>query len=898
MEKILLEKNRNVFSTNVDSAIDVALSTKTRLLASDNISSQFSLLEQYNKERDESNKFRLIFTINPICTNVLFNNKTEIIKDEGSDLPTVLIDGSRYRKDVYAQNAIGNEGGYISYYHAIRNTEYSHKDLGNFTYHCGLDIFNNHMLRSNEFAHVNTLGDDKNTNVYNTLGDYLRDNEGSIIKQDVNINYTNTSKTELHLYRYDAVLPFKTAFSERCIERDGWWGFINPSYINIPNRKKAQSGSTITINQMLANNKPCEFIDLYPDRSLYSFTPKFNKFKRRLEKNWDYCITYPYRNDYEKFIEIMGNGMGGIKFYYECGYDTNGREVLICYSPLKHNLTDNSYVNLYFQNKDGNVFGEVPNAVKVERIGDIEGANEEYVFFIKYEEVSTVIPWNISNSGDTQASEELEFFFKKSINDEECSYYFRKFKKLYNIDGSNLKSDINKIAFAKNIYGDDLSQIIYTDSIDINNLYDNMGKPLSEVFLTIIKRNAGWEEWYNNNNFSGDTMEFSHCFGKVTSGIDFSNMKKEPWDYNIHRLQNISETFTNLKNDKNTRESIKTRIKNTENSWGLGISSSVTAIERNITIDNDIFYGDIVEYDPTTGMETIISDVYHRFNTAQRETVANGYMNIYEDVIRYDDYDVNYTDGEEHTNVKFQIDKCHINNYYTPQLPVDEAKEENLIYGNIMPEGYFYKPHYSIKLKKMKKNVAKAMVINYASDKVVVDNQNTKILLTVPTDFGFYKGDFIAFYNPSNGSTIWGEIVSKNNNKLLLYFGGKLVYEDNFIGSNKFIAYWSPNSVPTYATICHSNGEFIWTMPTPLSELKDTDKTYDFPFSNGCLYVEHNINFFLRRQDPFGKYGLSKPIYVGDNIKFNPLKNFVITGETFDMPLDVISENKTIEICV
>ena len=38
------------------------------------------------------------------------------------------------------------------------------------------------------------------------------------------------------------------------------------------------------------------FIDLYPDRSLFSFIPKENKSRNRLENNWDYCLTYPFEN--------------------------------------------------------------------------------------------------------------------------------------------------------------------------------------------------------------------------------------------------------------------------------------------------------------------------------------------------------------------------------------------------------------------------------------------------------------------------------------------------------------------------------------------------------------------------------------------------------------------------
>ena len=48
--------------------------------------------EQFIKERNNCTDYRLILTVNPYFTNVLFNSCTEIIKNEGSDKPTVVSD--------------------------------------------------------------------------------------------------------------------------------------------------------------------------------------------------------------------------------------------------------------------------------------------------------------------------------------------------------------------------------------------------------------------------------------------------------------------------------------------------------------------------------------------------------------------------------------------------------------------------------------------------------------------------------------------------------------------------------------------------------------------------------------------------------------------------------------
>ena len=44
-QSIFLERNRSEFSNDVENAINVALSTKTRLLPNDNASDNFSLFE-------------------------------------------------------------------------------------------------------------------------------------------------------------------------------------------------------------------------------------------------------------------------------------------------------------------------------------------------------------------------------------------------------------------------------------------------------------------------------------------------------------------------------------------------------------------------------------------------------------------------------------------------------------------------------------------------------------------------------------------------------------------------------------------------------------------------------------------------------------------------------------
>ena len=113
---------------------------------------QFVLSAIYDKEKDESDLYRLIFTINPYCTNILFNTFTEVVYKEGSDICTMLTDSSA-STSLVPRTAINTSA--LNQSQAIRDTEYSHPSVcEGLVYHCGTDIFNNHILRSDGFVTV------------------------------------------------------------------------------------------------------------------------------------------------------------------------------------------------------------------------------------------------------------------------------------------------------------------------------------------------------------------------------------------------------------------------------------------------------------------------------------------------------------------------------------------------------------------------------------------------------------------------------------------------------------------------------------------------------------------------------------------------------------------------
>ena len=111
--------------------------------------------------------------------------------------------------------------------------------------------------------------------------------------------------------------------------------------------------------------------------------------------------------------------------------------------------------------------------------------------------------------------------------------------------------------------------------------------------------------------------------------------------------------------------------------------------------------------------------------------------------------------------------------------------------------------------------------------------------------------------------------------------------------------FWSKDSVPTYARLCLDSKTFSWKNTVKMSELNKNSKLFDMPFSNGCNYIQQNINFALKRQDPRGEYGLSYPKFQdNEQTVFNVMTKYVMDGsDKVDLSTFKYVNNKTTNTC-
>ena len=838
-KNILLGKAKHKLGSNEDNFINIELSSSNRDIMNVDESATIDAFKQYYEEKNSSQKYRLAFTITPYCTNVLFNVITEPVYKEGSEYCKLFTNTNfNIRQIPTGDTAIIKYLNYCgfgtgsSYTNVIKlkdfveNTGYSLAEAGGIKYHCGYDIFNNHHLRRNGFAFVNKHTYSASNSLrkdFNTIRDAFRKNNGSIeegrlLISDGNSKINSSTKT-LYLYKRTTTDSYFNSITKNLSEENGWFGFVNKGTIPVKNY-----GNNV-INKCMNDCEIGDFVDMYPDRTLFSFVPKYNQYRKRTEYNWSYCITYPYTSTTDNYLIYNSQyKIYGIKTKLISRVDSlsNLPNSVVFKSFLKHNLNVGDYVSLTFISENGEIRKTKPQ--RVVTVG-VDEEDKEHYFSIR----TSLIANEIFNSSN-QFIIPQEVRIRKCENSVECEYYLRQFKKIKDFD-----SQLNKLAFSQSVYSDQVAQVVFTEDINTEGLVDNLNRPISELYLTIVKKNKGYKEWYYSGNTTGSSVEFSHCFGKVTSGLDLPD-EKECKDYNIHRIHNIPK-------------------KNTTSDYTYNnITVSPEILEDDITDSTELFYGDIVEFSPSSLAETVLSPVYHRFNTMQRELISDKFKDFYYTEISADNYD----SGSTHFSVESAV------------TAIDNAQLTHGAYErvNLIPEGYYYLPHYGVKIRDFKEEVNVGYHIEIKYDIITTDGRTAELML----DENYY---FQGNQDPEKATKLYvyklvdekyyelattgycSEVMSVDYRHVEVKFG-------KTVDISKNCKIFKHNTeMPIYAyDLNDGSGKYIWREMIPFEEMPLENELHDSQFTNGAHYHHKNISFYLKRQDPKGEYSIGKEPYA------------------------------------
>lgn len=339
----------------------------------------------------------------------------------------------------------------------------------------------------------------------------------------------------------DPNLTFGQSIKKHLKEIDGWYGYFDP---------------------VISNARFCLFYDMEPKRERFSFLPDVTNITNQQVKNWELTITYPHASD--KKHPVVN---GGLIIVDKQRVLVGGKPMTALSVPVFHNLLNGGVVKLMNTNLDG--------TYQVIRVGLDDGKQKNYYFCIDIDYNTLVLN---SNSRMTKMYENVP-----------SEYYFRKFKKIKTKSSNIIEPDdyeVFKIAFSESIFSDDITEFVFNEDITIQDLVDNLGRPLSELYLTVIKTDS------------------NQIFTKISSGIEAPYIPEF----------NTANINTSLKDIP-----VIQKIHNVLTSP----SQTFTPLEFDVKVTDNEFYGDVVEYNSITIKEVVLSDVNHRFNTVNRETTNN-----------------------------------------------------------------------------------------------------------------------------------------------------------------------------------------------------------------------------------------------------------------------------------
>ncbi len=662
--EILLPTATSINSPLSDMQVGISLNRDYNVINEFDVKETVNLYDVYREERDKCTLYRLIVTIDPVCTNVLFNPVT------------IVLNGSGVRQtDSLVSVAVGSQNNPVT--EAIYCP--SKSTYNGYTYYCGYNIFDNFLFRTELFK--------------------------KSIKLDTLTDEIDPKLPSKYIYIMDDVISFPSAIEDNLVEYNGWVGFKNPSKIVIYNQGSTYTRQNSSLS-FLTDKNNCDMIDMFPTRDMFSFSPivsnNTNGFS--MEYNWNYVLTYPYKSEHNHFLV-----QGGIPILYVTPLNVGDSNNTFATPVLQIQTAYNNGLNF-----NDNIEIETQTTKKIYKV-------------IKIVDNTTFVVRNDGNITSFTKSR-----LRRVVSGIRSEYYIRKFRKLPNwkfeseeitldniedmleSNDTEFTNSLYGLSYAKNVYDDGISQAVFTDSLDIKHLRDNLGRPLTELYLTIVKNNdqsTTYQQYWSGVSSGFELQDL------VTGNLWFSSadlntfMSNYPSVFYLHNLQN------NNRGGDIVLPALTDPLPYTLTVNNISLAGLTDVSQPNLSfpvspnsLDNDVtdveIYGDIVEFNRYTMNEIILSPVMYRFNTTTRESFEEK-----DRIIKF--HEVYQDDDDRGLNGKVTYLTPQYNAYTGAYASTTTdrycdgtagSQNNNYIYKGLLnvgprPEGYYYQAHNRIQLK-------------------------------------------------------------------------------------------------------------------------------------------------------------------------------------------------------
>ncbi len=311
--------------------------------------------------------------------------------------------------------------------------------------------------------------------------------------------------------------------------------------------------------------------------------------------NWNIYVSYPVSGDTEQQMRYENTQFSAVTYFQASDgvpfvlQNTNpdGKSLVTFYCGVSHNLQIGEFVELSISSNGTNYF-------QVESLGDQYFGSEDKIF-------------SIYNIGYTAFTNNSTGTFKRVLDinntgETTSQYYVRRHKILT----SESDYDLTKLGFENNAFsnkkqleysaltpngvsrvsvkdGSQTCGFTFTKDIDTSELLDNQGRPLSELFVTIMQK--GYMGYFNK--------PYSNGYPGLLIG----------WDFNF--LDGQDDIWWNAASPTNKDLGLSTSSYN---------FSGKTFYYNNPLEVGDIISGAFCEWNDFVMTETVLSKMMHKFS--------------------------------------------------------------------------------------------------------------------------------------------------------------------------------------------------------------------------------------------------------------------------------------------
>ena len=358
----------------------------------------------------------------------------------------------------------------------------------------------------------------------------------------------------------------KKIFSSGIFEKDGWIGYYNDEIdedlLQVGDNKSAL----------------CDFFPFDPGYDRLSFLDSDGK------PNYLVKITYPFDSD--NSVVLLKNNSNisikdGIPVIGLFEIEINGSKYTGIKTLINHGLSEGSNVNLYnfIDNSTSSSLKLNSKYFRVIKLGNRTNDDRFRSFVVNID--PQFLNFNIGVST-----------IKRVVRGEPSQYYVRRFSGLTT---TYTDYDMYPAAYGVTYFDDRVVAFNFKTDIDVKGLRDNLGRPITELYFTVLK---------NDNDADPNSINTQYWL---------EEQKNLP-PPNNNRFWTTVKGGYNIEKNENSNYDVRS----------IGDGNFVTSeYYENIDESNDTFDGDIVEYNNNELLERQLEEVYHRVNTVYREDIKN-----------------------------------------------------------------------------------------------------------------------------------------------------------------------------------------------------------------------------------------------------------------------------------